>query len=364
MWSSGLQSLIASKDQQVVLYDLEGNVTKSFDVDGFRIHLSPSGKRLFVMSKSGGTWLDLETGQSVNIAGKVSPGSFGWSADETRLFDSFCLIDAKVGKISCMSFPLAVWAGEGLSTIYWVAGDKVMLDWPTFFEGTPSPDNPPIVLLIDPLKATYQDVRVLAGFDRSAKCGYASDFPTDRNHIWLLCDQKPYVIDLRTFDKQAVPSDLEFVSWSPDSQFALTKQYDPNCCTGPRHHVIYSLATTEAYSITSGVILSPTWSSTGSLLAYLAEDQQQLGVLDAATRGVVQIFLPQPVANIYWHPQNHGLVVQTDDNSLWSIADPSVNRIEQLTAPLPEVRDVKWSPNGDKLAFVSGSDVYIVTVSK
>lgn len=367
MWSSSLQNLVASKDKQIVLYDLEGNATKSFAVDGFRSYLAPSGQRLFVVSKSGGLWLDLKTGQQVPVGNKRSWNSFSWSPDETRLFDDdLCLTDASVGKITCMNFELSMLGGEGLSTIYWVPGDKVMLDWPSFFEGTPSPDNPGIVLLIDPMNRSYQDVRTLAGFDKRTACSIAWDtpFPADRNHVWLLCDQKPYLIDLRTFNKQVVPTDLEFVSWSPDSKFALTQQLDQNCCKKPYRYAVYSLTTTEVYSVTSGAIFSPTWSTTGSQLAYLAEDRQQLGILDAATQDTVQVALPQPVINLYWHPQNHGLVAQADDNSLWWIADPSANRIEQLTAPLPEVRDVKWSPSGDRLAFVSGSDVYVVKVSK
>ncbi len=366
-WSAALNELIVIGKGGFTRYDPDGHVLHTTESDGHLYYLSPSGRRLLAVSQTGDTWYDLKTNQVVSIESKNYPGSIGWSLDETRLFDDgLCLIDVNVGKMTCMNFKLGVFGGEGISTIYWVAGDKVMLDWPGFYEGTPAPGNPQIVLLIDPMERSYQDVRTLTGFSKDTLCayasgfGYASSFSPDRNSVWLKCNQIPYVIDLRTFIKQAVPSVLEFVSWSPDSQSALTKQIDPNCCTESRHYVIYSLSTTETYSVTSGMILSPTWSTTGGLLAYLAEDRQQLGVLNVATRGVVRIFLPQPVVNIYWHPQNQGLVVQADDNSLWWIADPSVNRAEQLTTPLPEVRDVKWSPNGDKLAFVSGSDILVV----
>jgi hypothetical protein len=54
--------------------------------------------------------------------------------------------------------------------------------------------------------------------------------------------------------------------------------------------------------------------------------------------------------------------VLADDGRLWWLADAAADRVEQLTPPLPEVRDVEWSPDGDKLAFVSGPDVYVVTV--
>ena len=364
-WSAALNELIVIEKNGFTRYDSDGQVLRTTKSDGRYYYLSPSGQRLLAVSKTGDTWYDLTTNQVVNIEANNNPGSVGWSPDETHLFDeNLCLIDADVGKITCMNFKLDVFGGEGISTIYWVTGDKVMLDWPGFYEGTPAPDNPPLVLLIDPLNATYQDVRTLAGFDKSTNCGFTSIFSPDHNNIWLECDQKSYVIDLLTFSKQAVPTDLEFDSWSPDSKFALAQQIDQNCCKKPYRYAMYSLLTTEAYSVTLGVILSPTWSTTGSLLAYLAEDRQQLGVLDAATQDIVQAALPQPVVNIYWQPQNQGIVVQGDDNSLWWIADPAVNRIEQLTAPLPAVRDVKWSPNGDRLAFVSGTDVYVVTVSK
>jgi hypothetical protein len=56
-------------------------------------------------------------------------------------------------------------------------------------------------------------------------------------------------------------------------------------------------------------------------------------------------------------------VLSADGSLLW-IPDPTAGRVEQLAPPLPAVRDVRWSPTGSQLALVSGTDVYVVSVSK
>lgn len=365
LWSAALNRLIISRSAGgLELYDSDGNVTQRYSSDAYREDLSPSGKRLFVMSESSGTWLDLETGQQVTIGDKRRWSVFSWSPDEKRLFDDeLCLTDAGAGIITCMDFKLDVFGGEGLSTIYWVAGDKVMLDWPSFFEGTPSPDNPPIVLLIDPNKRAYQDLRMLIGLDRSSSCSFGPSFSPVRDSFWLNCDQRLYLVDLRTFATHTVPAELIFTSWSSDGEFTLFRQRDSKHYREPHQYNVYSTATSEILPVASISILSPTWSISGSQLAFLSEDRHVLGVLDAKTQTTVQVELSQPANAISWHPQGIGLAILADDGSLWWIPDPSANRVEQLTPPLPEVRDVKWSPNGDKLAFVSGVDVYIVTVN-
>ena len=50
----------------------------------------------------------------------------------------------------------------------------------------------------------------------------------------------------------------------------------------------------------------------------------------------------------------------TADGSLWQIDYPALENVEQLTLPMPAVKDVFWSPDGSYLAFVSDKDIYIV----
>jgi Tol biopolymer transport system component len=103
------------------------------------------------------------------------------------------------------------------------------------------------------------------------------------------------------------------------------------------------------------------WSPQGRSLAFL-EDPRTLSVLDVGTWTTRQVLLPEPGTRVFWRPQGNGLTVQATDGSLWWIPDMAVDHAEQLTPPLPMIRDVRWSPDGERLAFVSATDLYVVDV--
>lgn len=105
------------------------------------------------------------------------------------------------------------------------------------------------------------------------------------------------------------------------------------------------------------------WSRPGELLACLAEDGSALFLLDVVSGATYQVSFPQPVLTIVEKREGTGLIALADDGSLWWIPDPKIDYVEQLTPPLPTVRDVRWSPSGNQLAFVSGKDVYVVRVA-
>lgn len=67
---------------------------------------------------------------------------------------------------------------------------------------------------------------------------------------------------------------------------------------------------------------------------------------------------------MFQEPQVNGHAALAADGSLWWIPNPAVDHVEQLTPPLPAVRNVRWSPSGTQLAFVSGTDVYVVRVTQ
>jgi Tol biopolymer transport system component len=52
------------------------------------------------------------------------------------------------------------------------------------------------------------------------------------------------------------------------------------------------------------------------------------------------------------------------DGSLWLVPDPAGDAVEPLTPSLPAVRDLRWSPDGEQLAFVGGADVYVVSIAE
>jgi hypothetical protein len=41
-----------------------------------------------------------------------------------------------------------------------------------------------------------------------------------------------------------------------------------------------------------------------------------------------------------------------------------MDNLEQLTSPLSDVTQVNWSPDGNSIAFTSGTDIYIVDTIK
>lgn len=173
------------------------------------------------------------------------------------------------------------------------------------------------------------------------------------------------VIDLRTLTIQPIITGHDFVSWSPNGQYALFTKGQ-----GMRWHepvrngefALWPLTEGDAYLITDRVIRTPIWSPDGKWLAYLSDDGETLITLEAATRASRIVLLPQPFISVVWHPQGDALAAVAEDGSVWA-ASPAFGQAEQLTPPLLDVRDVRWSPSGNHLAFVSGAEVYVVSVT-
>ncbi|MBM2851103.1 MAG: hypothetical protein HW418_4045, partial [Anaerolineales bacterium] len=99
-------------------------------------------------------------------------------------------------------------------------------------------------------------------------------------------------------------------------------------------------------------------------LAYMTEDGRAVITLEPATRASRLTLLPQSSTSVIWGPHSDQFAVLAGDGSLWWIPNPGADYVEQITLPLPNVRDVRWSPSGTHLAFVSGMDVYVVRVTQ
>ena len=74
--------------------------------------------------------------------------------------------------------------------------------------------------------------------------------------------------------------------------------------------------------------------------------------------------LPSAFYNLVWSPDGDHIVLTAEDGSIWQIDYPMMENLEQLTEPMSNKRDFTWSPDGNSLAFVSGSDIYIVETTK
>ena len=262
---------------------------------------------------------------------------------------------------------------------------RVMIEFDLYEGGTA------VIPLIDPAAQTYSDVRLLAGLGENTSCGAPRVAP-DGEHIMVGCSAPSgslnllssqtqpeaatiedllggpalgplYLINLRTFITQTLPAGWGFVNWAPDSQFILLAR-NYNSETQSSEYALLPVTGGDLYPVSASPILSPAWSFDGKHLAYLSEDGTTLITLEVATHASRIVLLPQPSASVVWGPHGDGLAVLAADGSLWWVPDPAIDHVEQLTPPLPNVRDVRWSPSGTHLAFISGRDVYVVRVTQ
>ena len=368
IWSDAMQILITPSDAATLLSDSDGTVQRRYP-PGRPLALSPSGQRLLI----GYTWFNLQTRQTIDFGEhERAIRNPSWSSDETRLFDC-CFGYADTRHPDQYNFfqidnlgPAGQIAGPdfiGLRS-QWVLSDTRVVVGYDFLDD----DGNLVIPLIDPLSQTYRDVVALAGINIDGRCFALSSVSTG-NHLfagcWPALTLKSYqhLIDLRTFATFTLPDGFEFHSWSPDGRFALLREnWDQE--SGLADYQPFSLTGWSFYPIAETAVRSPTWSRHGEHLAFLSDDKHTLIVRGVEGWTTSRIPLPQPSTQISWHPQDDGLVILAEDGSLWLITDLAGDTIEPLTPSLPDVRDLRWSPDGEHLAFVSGPDVYIVSIGE
>lgn len=371
LWSDALQVLIMPRDGEILLLDADGHVVQRYTDNtrlhagiGAFLHLSPSGRRLLV----GFVWRDLETGQTVDFSGrhKWTMANPGWSSDEAKLFDCcFGYANANTGDYGYF------WSGElhqvgrgggGPLRSQWVLSDTlVMVEW-----DFTAADNPAIPL-IDPQAQTYVDLCDAAGLSETPACATTNIFPRiapDGEHVQV----DRYIIDLRTFVTQTLSIDFGFTGWSPDGQFALLSgNWDLE--REVADYQLLSVGNWNLHPVAETPIAAPTWNPQGERLAFLGENKCTLTVLDVETWMSSHVLLPQSSNRIFWRSQGDGLAVLAEDGSLWWVPDFDTGTVEPLTPPVPNIRDdswspaVCWSPDGEHLAFVSGTDVYVASIN-
>lgn len=377
LWSEPLQRLIATTQQEVVFFTSEGEITNRLPgglPSGLTSDLAPSGLRLL----TGAIWRNLATGQEVNFSeGRTfdpyteSLHNPSWSADETRLFSCcFHYADATTHQFASFSLPpleLPGRDGPGPNGIqnWWVLSDTYALAGIDLYESIATTFQP-VIPLIDPVSQTYTDLGQIAGLQTNNDCPFI-DIRVAPNlaHAAVRCSEMQ-VIDLKTLTVQPIFSRLDLVSWSPDGQYALFTIGQGIRWYEPIENGVFALWPVEAgdsYLITDYVIRTPIWRPDGKWLAYLSDNGQTFITLEAATHASRVVLLPQAFVSLAWNPLSNSLAVVAEDGSVWWVPDPNVDYVEQLTPPLPNVRDLRWSPSGSHLAFVSGPDVYVVEVT-
>jgi hypothetical protein len=365
LWSEASHKLISRDAHGIVIHSVNGQLIQYLPTDS-GASLSPSGKILLTSP----IWRNLETGQTVEF--NISPPIWGltWSSDETRVFNCcYGWGDATVGQYTDFSLGQLQLIGRDGGDLYsrWVLNDtRVVIHWD--FEEN---DKRGMIPLINPTTQTYQDIRALADLGTESLCGFPEISPNG-NYILVGClpamfqappdDFTHYLIDLRTFISRTLSIDIQFVNWSPANDFALLiANYDGQHQS--QTYTLLPLSGGDPIPLSTSPTLAPVWSPSGSHLAYLTEDGQSLITLKVATNASQITLLPQPFVSVFWNPQGDALALLATDGSLWWVPDFNTDQIEQLTPPLPAPRDIRWSPSGTHLAFVSGPDIYIVAVT-
>lgn len=376
-WSSELGMLITTGFKTSSEGD-QGEAVYTFTFDGQRTAyywgklagVSPSRTKILIDN----TWIDLKDGKTVAFEWNNDfeqdydiyfPQPL-WSSDEMQVYTCcYKYGNASTGE-SFTFLPNDVSLdGEKIDDILyhaygeWVLNDSHLLIQFDYFNSIPLDFIP----LFDIKARTLHNLNTLAGIpakhDYLPNCQMVFASP-DGKSIWARCYSGGYLVDLTTFTSVEFPmsNTYDYPTWSADSQFAWMET-EPLQLLSVSNKTLSPLPVDPLY----GSALS--WHPADHILAYVSEDAQKLVVLDAQTMLHQDIALSTLFQELAWSPNGARIALLAKDGSLWQIDYPALENAEQLTEPRSNARDVRWSPNGNSIAFIGGSDIYIVeTTSK
>ncbi len=387
VWSAALGRLIEAGDGEVRLRDLAGAVTAVYP-GSYPLDLAPSGRRLLANM----TWIDLDSGETYTFVPKSEKGRIrfprpAWAADERRFFSCcFEYGDVTTGEHWRRSEIPGFFVG-GMdaprdylgSASYWVADDSQLLIRPEAitFMGN---NNRSVVPLIDPAAQTFEDVTKRLNLpDSVVNC--VPNVAPDGRHFWLSCGQHlendylfhyptSYLISLPSFDVITTTGAIDFRGWSANSGFVAYAQLDDE----QAHTGTTWLMNMDGrrWQIDDEAARHTHWNPTKPIAAFRFEEAQRVLFVHAVTQTRREIRFDAPIAGLVWQPDGMGAAV-------WDVACTEQGRCNgriyllpnplnpdsepiPLTPPLPDVHTVRWSPDGTRLAFVSGTDLYTVEI--
>ncbi|HLO13221.1 MAG TPA: hypothetical protein VK206_00215 [Anaerolineales bacterium] len=375
-WSSELGLLIEARlktssagDQReaVDIYTLDGQRTALYW--GKLTGVSPSRTKILM----GNRWIDLKSGKTVAFEWDKDfdkdidiyfPRPL-WSSDETQVY-TCCYKYGNAGTGESFTFlPDEVSLdGQKIDDILyhaygqWVLNDSQLLIQFDWFNSIPLDFIP----LFDIKARTLHNLNTLTGIptydDGIPNCPMAFASP-DGKSIWAKCYSGGYLVDLTTFTSVEFPmsNSYDYPTWSANSQFAWME-------TEPRQLLSVSSKTLSPLPVNPLLNSEPLWHPTDNILAYLSEEGRKLELLNAQTMSPREVELPTVFQSLAWSPGADSIALLAKDGSLWRLDYPRLKNLEQLALSSPEGRDINWSPDGNSIAFISGSDIYIVDVTK
>lgn len=368
-WSSELQAMVLANGDHVSTYDADGKMINQYP--GKLIDVSPSGTKVLVDDD---TWIDLQSEKKVDFDWKKVSEEFVyfpqpiWSSDEMQVYTCcYRYGNARTGE--GYTFPyndLSLDGKKATGNLYhsygeWVKNDSFLLvQWDFFYDS-----NPGFIPLFDPKGKTLRDLNMLANIPTDVggppNCQETSPAP-DGNHVWAECYTGNYLINLADFTSEAYHrSSIDNFYWSSDNKFAWLSSSE----LGNTQFQILSVSdkVIKPFPV-NPVYESLKWHPTNGLLAYINEGKDLLIILDAQTMTAHKLVLPTTFNDLVWSPSGNHVALAATDGSLWQLNYPKLDYLEQLTPSLPNVREVNWSPDGSSIAFISGSDIYVVETNK
>jgi hypothetical protein len=378
-WSQKLGLLITTRLENeipnVTTFKTDGS--KIADYLGDLLAISPSKTKILIGED---TLVNLQTNTRIELAWQSYEGDYPLSSDyywtypdETRIYHCCSYYaDLSHGR----SFRFRVTDDLQLTDVKTIEDAYASSNYLPFMNGEWVRDNTFFLVhwswvddgdirylpMFDPVERVLYDVREKAGISPDLTCPETTVSNTG-SYVWLECYDKNYWIDLYTFEATEYPGLLNMdVGWSADDKYVWMQ--GNNSSDEPGHYYIVSTASRElkelAIKPASFSWADLWWNPAGDALAYLAEDGQKLGLVDAQTMSVQETDLPATFKEFYWSPSGDRIALVAEDGSVWQIDYPALQNPEQLTLPVSVVKDITWSPDGSSLSFVGGSDIYIV----
>ena len=183
--------------------------------------------------------------------------------------------------------------------------------------------------------------------------------------MWLTRPTYPtgYLVNIKTRDSQLHTS----VSWSPHGKYMFIDSQILTLSNNELRTPPKRPGLTRKYDVTSS------WHPTKEVMASISADEQKkqtLFLFDVEALSYQMLNLPSEFYETYsnatkiiWNPNGDRMVLVTVDGSLWQLDYPNLQNLEELTLPMPKVKDIFWSPDGTYISFVSDKEIYIVDMN-
>lgn len=376
-WSRELRIIITSEIRDdistISTYTYDGY--KLADYPGSLLDISPSGTKILVAENTLNTLIDLRTTKKIKLNWNLEDyWELYWTSDETRIYRC-CYFYADLATGISHRFEVTdlqdINGNHVRSSVlsfrngFWVRDDKYFLVW---WQAVDDGDIK-YLPMFDPAEKIFYDVRKMAGIPEDFTSLYTPVSP-DGNYVWMEGWSESYLVNLTTFKSQHYtytnPYSYTDVDWSSDSKFTWFEIYDPDTKSTEVQILSISDMKLSPLPVNPPSESEHLWHPTDNILVYGAKDKNALIFLDVSTMSFRELpfTLHDTSGDLAWGPNGEKIALIAKDNSLWQVDYPKLENLEQLTPALPNVSNVTWSPDGNSIAFISGSDIYIVDMMK